>query len=92
MACFIIFKSFLTLDNETEAETAKGQVGEHRLFLRLAYDVPSCVVVAKLESQGKLSRLNIFFDLRVKQISVNIDATAHKQADFLQNWILVPVI
>lgn len=54
----------LTLDDETEAKTAKGQVGKHRLFLRLAYDVTSCVVTGELESQGKFSRLDILFNLK----------------------------
>ena len=54
----------LTLDNETEAEAAKRQVGKHRLFLRLTHTVVSCVVATKLERQGKFSRLNFLFDLK----------------------------
>lgn len=59
--CFIIF----TLDNEAETKTAKGQEGKDRLFLRLAFDVTFCGVI-QLESQSKLSRLNILFDLKEK--------------------------
>lgn len=79
--CSEIQISVLTLDDETETKTTKGQVGKHRLFLRQAYNVTFCVVAAKLESQGKLSRLNILFDLKGKQINVSIDAPAYKQDD-----------
>ncbi len=86
-----MLNSILTLDDETEAKAAKGQVSKHRLFLWLAHNVTSCDVAVKLESQGKFCRLNIFFDLKEKGINVKTDATAHKQAYFLQKWILVPV-
>lgn len=86
-----ILNSILTLDDETEAKTAKGQVSKHRLLLWLVYNVTSYNVAVKLESQGKFCGLDILLDLKEKQISVKIDATAHKQADFLQKCILVPV-
>lgn len=79
------------MHNEAETETAKRQVGEHGLFLRLAYDVTSCVVAAELESQSEFGRLDVLFDLRVKRINVNTDATAAHRLDFLQKWILMPV-
>ena len=65
-----LYKSYssLTLDDETEAETAQGQVSKHRLFLRLTHNVTLCDVVVELESQSKLGGVNIFFDLKEKQI------------------------
>lgn len=87
----IIPDSILTLDDETEAEAAKGQVSKHRLFLWLANNVTFCVAAVKLESQRELSGLHILFDLKEKQINVKTDAAAHKQTDFLQEWILMPV-
>lgn len=68
------------MDDETEAEAAKGQVSKHRLFLWLAYDVTFCDVAVKLERQGKLGGLDILFDLEKRKITVKIDSTAHKQA------------
>lgn len=59
--------STLTLDDESEAETAEGQVGKNWLFFWLAHDVTSCVVVAELESQGELSGLDLLFKLRSQQ-------------------------
>lgn len=81
MDSYIILNSILTLDDETEAEAAKGQVSKHRLFLWLAYNVTSCDGAVNLESQGKLSGLNILFDLKEEQINVKIDATAHSSTD-----------
>lgn len=85
----LILNSILTLDDETEAEASKGQVSKHRLFLWLARNVTVCVADVKLEGQRKLGGLNILFDLTEKHIKT--EATARRQADFLQKWILVPV-
>lgn len=78
----IILDSILTLDDETEAEAAKGQVSKHGLFLWLPYNVAFCVAAVKLESQGKLGGLHILFDLKEKQINVKTDAAAHKQTSY----------
>lgn len=75
----IILNSILTLDDESEAKTAKGQVSKHRLFLWLADNVTFCDAAVKLECQGKLSGLNIRFNLMEKQINVQIDATAYNK-------------
>lgn len=62
------------MDDKAEAKTAKGQVGEDGLFLRLAHDLTSCVVSAELECQGELGRLHVLFDLLGgKIISVDTD-------------------
>lgn len=70
MDSLINLNSILTLDDETEAKTAKRQVSKHRLFLRLAHNVTFCAVAVKLESQGELCGLDILFDLKEEQINV----------------------
>lgn len=59
----------LTLDDEAEAKAAERQVGKHRLFLRLEYDITSCGVVVKLEGEGQLCGFNVVFDLKKKKMS-----------------------
>lgn len=59
-------KPALTLDDETKAETAQGEVGEDGLFLRLVHEAVGCLAAAELEGQGELRGLHVFFDLEVQ--------------------------
>lgn len=58
--------SIFTLDDKTEAKTAKRQVSKHWLLLRLANDVTFRLAAAQLEGQSELGRLDIFFYLKEK--------------------------
>lgn len=72
----------LTLDDKTETEAAKGEVGEHRLLLRLAYNVISSSVTVELESQSELSRLDAIFDLKESKVMTVCKQAAHTDRMF----------
>lgn len=56
----------LTLDDETEAETTKGQESKDRLFLGLRNGLV-LTAAGELEGQSQLCGLHIFFDLEKKR-------------------------
>lgn len=83
----IILNYIFTLDDETKAEAAKGQIRKHRLFLWLPSNVAVCRAVVELKGQCELSGLNVLFDLTGRHMKR--EDTVHKQLGSLQ--ILVPV-
>lgn len=73
--------ALITLDDEAEAEAAKGQVGEDGLLLRLAHDARPCGVAAELEGQSELGRLDVLLDLQEGQIDVRAERNVRLQEE-----------